>query len=205
MHMPAMWNPREGEAMRCAAGQLPAGPSKCTAPVLPPLVQGELLVLGLLSLLLVAFEPYLLQICINCSGSACAWDCPAPPYGADASAGAGSSSGRRRALLEAPALSGGSGNALSTGRGLLASGAGADLGCLQAAETCAPGSEPFWSQLAIVQVRLWLAARKWPALRAQHTRPQPEYFQGGTSRFAMHGLHPFRLQARLTHTPLLSA
>ncbi|KAL4419039.1 hypothetical protein ABPG77_011021 [Micractinium sp. CCAP 211/92] len=100
-------------------------------------LQGELLVLGLLSLLLVAFEPYLLQICINCSGSACAWDCPAPPYGADASAGAGSGSGRRR-------------------RRLLASGAGADLGCLQAAETCAPGSEPFWSQLAIVQAHLFL-------------------------------------------------
>lgn len=194
--------------MRCAACQLPAGSSPCTAPVLPPLVQGELLVLGLLSLLLVAFEPYLLQICITCSGSACAWDCPAPPYGADASAGAGSGSGRRRALLESPALSAGGSNLLSGGRRLLASGAGADLGCLQAAETCAPGSEPFWSQLAIVQVRLWPAARKWPALRAQHTRPQPECCQSGGSRTAMHGhiQSAFRLllSAQLSATWLLS-
>lgn len=129
-------------------------------------LQGELLVLGLLSLLLVAFEPYLLRICIPCSGS-CSWDCPAPSEGGGASnsnSSAAGDGGHRRlhglaaataALLGAGGggASGTSGWAAGSGRLLLSSDAALDAySCYQASETCGLGSEPFWSQLAIIQV-----------------------------------------------------
>ncbi|KAL4451706.1 hypothetical protein ABPG75_007368 [Micractinium tetrahymenae] len=114
-------------------------------------LQGELLVLGLLSLLLVAFESYLLRICIPCSGDACAWGCPEPPYVEQGQAGSSGAGGHRRLRTLQAAWAGAGG-----GRGLLASGATGQLGCLQAEETCGLGSEPFWSQLAIVQAHLFL-------------------------------------------------
>lgn len=131
-------------------------------------LQGELLVLGLLSLMLVAFESYLLQICIPC-GSSCSWDCPAPEADT-AGSSEGSSGGRRRLQLAGEAasallgggfsgsrfnsFSGGASNwEAGSGRLLLAAEAALDAySCQQASETCGPGSEPFWSQLAIIQV-----------------------------------------------------
>ncbi|EFN55984.1 hypothetical protein CHLNCDRAFT_145348 [Chlorella variabilis] len=95
-------------------------------------LQRELLVLGLLSLLLIAFEGYLLKICIPC-GTSCSWDCPAQ-QGSDA--GSGSDGGHRRQLLASAALD--------------------ELSCRQAADTCGPGSEPFWSQLALIQAHVFL-------------------------------------------------
>lgn len=127
-------------------------------------LQNELLVLGLLSLMLVAFESYLLQICIPCSGS-CSWDCPAPAAAAGDNQSGGASGGARRLQLAAAAgtamLAGGggfggsssSGSSWAGGRTLLAADTALDAySCYQASETCAPGSEPFWSQLAIIQV-----------------------------------------------------
>ncbi len=132
-------------------------------------LQGELLVLGLLSLMLVAFESYLLKICIPC-GSSCSWDCPAQEAeAAGGTAAEGSSAGGQRRLqlagAVAPALLGGSsgssGWAGGSGRLLLAADKALDAySCYQASETCRPGSEPFWSQLAIIQVRMCMYCRE---------------------------------------------
>jgi hypothetical protein len=87
-------------------------------------------------------QGYLLKICIPCSGSACAWDCPELQVEADG--------GRRR---------------------LLASAATDEFSCQQAAETCSPGSEPFWSQLAMIQAgRCWMT-RGWGGV-VQVCRPR---------------------------------
>ncbi|KAI3437800.1 hypothetical protein D9Q98_000247 [Chlorella vulgaris] len=93
-------------------------------------LQRELGILGLLSLLLAATEAYLLQICISCSGTTCSWDCQPVP-------GNEEEGGTRR-------------------RHLLASDAVDQLSCAQAAETCSPGSEPFWSQLSLIQAHIFL-------------------------------------------------
>lgn len=132
-------------------------------------LQNELLVLGLLSLMLVAFESYLLKICIPC-GSSCSWDCPAQEAeAAGGTAAEGSSAGGQRRLqlagAVAPALLGGrsgsSGWAGGSGRLLLAADKALDAySCYQASETCGPGSEPFWSQLAIIQVRMCMWCRE---------------------------------------------
>lgn len=93
-------------------------------------------------------QEYLLLICIPCQES-CSWDCPA----LEPAAAASSDTGHRRrstlALAVEHVLSGG----VAAGRGLLAASEELDAySCAQAAETCGPGSEPFWSQLAIIQV-----------------------------------------------------
>lgn len=77
-------------------------------------------------------QGYLLKICIPC-GTSCSWDCPAQ-QGSDA--GSGSDGGHRRQLLASAALD--------------------ELSCRQAADTCGPGSEPFWSQLALIQAHVFL-------------------------------------------------
>lgn len=70
----------------------------------------------------------LVQICIDC-GDSCSWDCPALEEAADTT----TSGHRRRSLLASDELS--------------------EYSCAEAAATCAPGSEPFWSQLAMIQAR----------------------------------------------------
>ena len=154
------------------------------------------------SLLLIVFEPYLLQACISCQGDDCKWDCAAtePPPGD--SSGGGGGDGRRRLQLLGVLDDSGSSSSSRGGRQLLASKAGNELSCMQvggdtragagagagggggyfscclsclrnwllldftptyqvhfprcarmqAEETCGIGSEPFWSQLALVQV-----------------------------------------------------
>lgn len=100
-------------------------------------------------------QSYLLKICIPCSGDSCSWDCPEPQPGAGSNTASSDGGGghRRRGLLEALSLLGAGGG--SGARLLLADEALDAYSCYQASSTCGPGSEPFWSQLAIIQAGGW--------------------------------------------------
>ncbi len=57
--------------------------ARCKAGLLHVLraLKEELLTLGVISLLLVVVDTYLVQICVKCAGDKCSWECDQPPEG----------------------------------------------------------------------------------------------------------------------------
>lgn len=94
----------------------------------------EILILGLISLLLIAFEQYFLLICIPCSGDTCYWGCENT---VDNAQNAKQSAAQ---IVEGDAE--GSSSISHT------------IDCLQVKESCPEGQEPFWSATAITQAHI---------------------------------------------------
>jgi hypothetical protein len=94
----------------------------------------EILILGLISLLLIAFEQYFLLICIPCSGDTCYWDCENT---IDNAQNARESAAQ---IVEGDAED--------------SSSISQTIDCLEVKETCPEGQEPFWSATAIMQAHI---------------------------------------------------